>query len=351
MYEVARRLAKQGHEIEYVCSGLRGMPSLEDHEGIRIRRMGSLLTTSPAFALRGRSLRGWADGIVEEVVGGLRVPYLSAAYADVPRTCFWYQRNAPIFVNQYGPAVGVPLGWMERVVARLYHSSHILTCSEQSRTDLIRLGLRSDRLRVYYPGLPDALFPLARANRGEHGPLLLTIGKFRRFKRLDHAILILARLVSIDPSSSARLVIAGRAEDARYERFMRDLAREVRVADRVSFELNVTEARKAELLRQAGVLLATAPVEGFGRTVIEANLFGVPAVGSSGIPPDVIREGFNGYRVPFGDIEAYARVVARLLGDEAEWRRISANARGFAQGFTWDETVKAVNESLNEMLG
>ena len=349
MYHVASRLASDGHEVRYICSGLPGMGRDDQRDGMRIMRVGNLFTTSPRFLLSAwMSAREWADGIVEEVVGGLRVPYLSPWFADLPRICFWYQRNRLLFTTQYGPLLGRVLSRFEKTVASLYDDAMILTLSEASRRDLVDLGLPAERILVFQPGIDESLLRLAQTNGGSREQLLVTIGKVRKYKCLHHAIQVMAQLRELG-ISDAHLIIAGRNEDENYRRHMLVLAKELGVSASVDIETDITEERKAELLHRAKLLLIMSPLEGFGITAVEANLFGVPVIGTTGVPSDVIQEGRTGYRVPFGDIKAFARVSARLLSDDIEWRSLSIQASEYGKRFTWDTALDTVRSALSQL--
>lgn len=349
MYHVASRLASDGHEVRYICSGLPGMVREDQQDGMRIMRVGNLFTTSPRFLLSAwMPAREWADGIVEEVVGGLRVPYLSPWFADLPRICFWYQRNRLLFTTQYGPLLGRVLSRFEKSVASLYDDAMILTLSEASRRDLVDLGLPAERILVFQPGIDENLLRLATTNGGSREQLLVTIGKLRKYKCLHHAIQVMAQLRELG-ISDAHLIIAGRNEDENYRRHMLVLAKELGVSASVDIETDITEERKAELLHRAKLLLIMSPLEGFGITAVEANLFGVPVIGTTGVPSDVIQEGRTGYRVPFGDIKAFARVSARLLSDDIEWRSLSIHASEYGKRFTWDKALDTVRSALSQL--
>ncbi len=347
MYQVATRLAREGHEVRFICSQYKGAPAVEERDGIEIHRMGSLFATSPKFLFSAwKPLSRWTDVILEEAFGGLRIPYVSALYARRPRICFWYQRNTLLFTTQFGPVFGHAFSLAERMVAMLYRDSIILTPSDESKASLTQLGLPAENIRVYYPGLDDGLLDLPSASPQEREPLIVTLGKFRRYKCLHHAILVMDRLKRRQELNGVRLVIAGRREDLKYERSMVDLIRRLGLEPHVQLETNISEARKAELLRRASLLLITSPLEGFGRTAIEANLFGVPVIATTGVPREVIRDGFNGYRVRFGDVGSFADMAARVLTHEEEARAMGKNGMEFARQFTWNGTMQTVREAL-----
>ena len=349
MYRVASGLAHDGHEVRYICSRHPGMTAEDRADGLQIIRFGNVFTTSPTFLLsRSKAALRWSDAIIEEVIGGLRVPYLSGWFADMPRLCFWYQRNQLIFDAQYGGRLGLVLSLFESAVAKLYRNAIILTLSEASKRDLLELGLRADRIRVCRPGIDKDLVRRATVPAGDRDPMLRVIGKFRRYKRLEVAILILRRLHDLG-IIDASLVIAGRREDERYHHELVDLAKSLGVAPHVRLEFDITEERKAELLCRARILLITSPLEGFGMTAIEANLFGVPVIATTGVPSDTVLDGFTGYRLPSGDIDAMAGHAARLLSNDKAWQSLSENAAAFAGNYTWDSTLDAVRSALQEL--
>jgi glycosyltransferase involved in cell wall biosynthesis len=347
MYNVASGLARDGHEVRYICSRFPGMVREDRRDNLQVIRVGNLFTTSAKFLISTwRFSRRWADAIVEEVVGGLRVPYVSAWFSDLPRLCLWYQSNRALFTEQYGPLVGRVLSRLEREIAPLYANAIILTLSQASKRDLIKLGLPSERILVCRPGIDETLMRLAEPNGVSREQLLVSIGKMRRYKCFHHAIRVLSRLRQLG-IAEAKLTIAGRSEDETYRRYLLDLARDLGVSDSVRIETDITEERKANLLHRAKLMLITSPLEGFGLTAVEGNLFGVPAIGTTGVPPDVVHEGRTGYRVGFGDINAFATVSARLLNDANEWTSLSNHARDYGKGFTWDATLETVRTGLD----
>jgi glycosyltransferase involved in cell wall biosynthesis len=85
----------------------------------------------------------------------------------------------------------------------------------------------------------------------------------------------------------------------------------------------------------------------------EANAFGLPVITSdTGGVADVVRDGENGYVLPFearGDV--YAQVIAQLYRDERRYRRLVQSSRAiFESHLNWDAWGMAVRNILNEML-
>ena len=93
------------------------------------------------------------------------------------------------------------------------------------------------------------------------------------------------------------------------------------------------------MLEEARLLVQPSPVEGFSIVVAEANRCGTPVVVSDGVPGDVVINGLNGLVYRFGEIDALAMNIVRLVEDEGFWDRMSKNAYEWSKQFTWDNSV------------
>jgi glycosyltransferase involved in cell wall biosynthesis len=155
----------------------------------------------------------------------------------------------------------------------------------------------------------------------------------RRYKCPDHAIRALPDVVKRVPD--AKLILSIRRDDEKYENELRALVRDLRLYDHVEFRINVSEEEKRDLFRSASVLVVPSTVEGFGIVVLEANASGVPVIASSGVPEGAVRDGFNGLRYEFGDIQALSDATVRVLQDAELRSRLVKNALANVQRFKW----------------
>jgi len=81
-----------------------------------------------------------------------------------------------------------------------------------------------------------------------------------------------------------------------------------------------------ELYSRVRLLLIPSTYEGFGYPVLEAFASGTPVVGSDAIPPELLVNSFNGFRVHSFKAKVYANAVLKLLGDNVLWTEMSLNA-------------------------
>ena len=110
------------------------------------------------------------------------------------------------------------------------------------------------------------------------------------------------------------------------------------LSERVRFLGAVSEAEARAVLGDAHVLVMPSEREGFGISVIEAQLAGaVPVVvrGPHTAAPDLVRDGVDGLLAD-PDRASLASAVRRLLTDDAERATMRAAALEAARRYDWD---------------
>jgi glycosyltransferase involved in cell wall biosynthesis len=110
----------------------------------------------------------------------------------------------------------------------------------------------------------------------------------------------------------------------------------------------VSEAEKQDWLAAADVLVMPSRTDSFGIVFLEAWAYGKPVIGSTAWGmADVITDGVDGGRVPFGDANALADLLARWLADPALRNRLGqAGQRKALSEHTWDAVYARVQAKL-----
>ncbi len=186
--------------------------------------------------------------------------------------------------------------------------------------------------------VPDAISQIVNGP-----PYVLFLGRINWKKGLDRLLAAFARV------DDARLVIAGNDDD-HYRPALEDRARQLGLADRVTFTGPVHGASKAALLTGAQLLVLPSYSENFGNVVLEAMAAARPVVVTPevGLAPVVTSTGAG--LVAEGGPERLSRAIATLLGDPA--LRLEMGRRGeqaVAGRFAWP-AVAAQMESLYESV-
>jgi glycosyltransferase involved in cell wall biosynthesis len=147
--------------------------------------------------------------------------------------------------------------------------------------------------------------------------LLLSIGRIVPSKNLELAIRALA-LLPARIKLNCRLCICGPG-DTTYESSLAALARELEVADIVSFYGRISEHEKAEFLCAADAFVFPSDNEGFGIVVLEAVTAGLPVLASHiGTVASFARAIPSVYLLDPQDLQAWRTPRAPLKSDSDE---------------------------------
>ncbi|GIW10321.1 MAG: glycosyltransferase family 4 protein [Chloroflexi bacterium] len=185
-----------------------------------------------------------------------------------------------------------------------------------------------------------------RARHGLTGPLVVFLGAALPEKgALD--LLAATRLLR-QRGCPLTLVLAGK-RTAAFDQALAALPPAERECCRVLGPLS--EAEKRDLLAAGDLLALPSQTESFGIVYCEAWDAGLPVVAAAvGATSEVVEDRITGRLVPFGDIPALAGVLAELLTDRAQARRLAATGRVRARTrHTWEAVVDRVEAVYREV--
>lgn len=191
------------------------------------------------------------------------------------------------------------------------------------RVLVVRCGVDLDRLTPRDGALADGPLPDGPLPDGQPfdgaAPLVVCVGTLHEVKGQRYLLAALASL-----NRRGRRVDAVLAGDGPDRRMLEELARELGVAEQVTFTGSLAHDRVVDLYRRAAVVVTPSVVSSDGRregiptVLLEAMACGVPVVASdlTGIP-ELVEHRVTGLLTPPGDPEAIARAVETLLDDPA----------------------------------
>jgi glycosyltransferase involved in cell wall biosynthesis len=345
LHELFGRIALWGHEIHLVASGWPGCRLRAVVDGIQVTRIGG----RHSFALRGRggvrrALRETRFDVVVEDINKIplflptltRLPFVAIVPHLFGTTAF-AEASAPMASIVW--AAELPIPWV-------YGRAAFHAISESTRDDLVRRGVRAERIVVIHPGVDaDRYHPDPGTPRAER-PTFLYLGRLKRYKGVEFALRAVgaARQVRDDIT----LDICGQGDDRpRLER----LAAELGLGDAIRFLGFVSEEEKRRSLRRAWAVVFPSPKEGWGITNVEAAASGTPALASDspGLRESV-QHGVTGYLVPHGDSRALADRMLALAADRSLVDRLGHAARIFAEGLSWDSAARATLAHIEQTV-
>ncbi|MDX6442616.1 MAG: hypothetical protein QOE43_2345 [Gaiellaceae bacterium] len=199
-----------------------------------------------------------------------------------------------------------PFRFVERGLSRL--TDRIVTITDAlHRFTVDRVGVPADKVETIHYGLdgvPDAWGVNPRDDVPEGARVLLAVARLTDQKGIDVAVRALTHL----PDDTVLVVLGEGPERGALLR----LARELGLESRVFLLGRVPDV--AAWLGRATLLVHPARWEGFGLSVLEAMLAGLPVVASNvSALPELIVDGETGVLVGPDDAEALARGIVRAL--------------------------------------
>ena len=151
--------------------------------------------------------------------------------------------------------------------------------------------------------------------------IILMVSRLTREKNVGLAIKAMAELVKKHPKLG--LVIVGSGPELKKLKF---LTSKLQLDESIKFENWTNDP--SSYYKTADLFLLTSNYEGYGRTVIEAMVAGLPVVISDvGLVGEIVINDKNGVVVPVGDSKAVVDGVSSLIGDRAKRDRFLENTR------------------------
>lgn len=342
LHETLRRLVARGHQVTWLACAYPGAPEQQiGDDGIRYRRRGKweLANWVLPGLLRDELSANDYDVVLEDIN---KLPFYAPLHTRLPvlavvphlfGSTVYRETNA--LLATYVVASELPIPWV-------YRRCRFLAISRSTADDLARRGIAHERIEVIECGMDHDRYARAQPPPRSRTPLLIHLGRLRRYKSIDVAIAATALIREQQPEVALHIV--GDGPDR--PRLQRE-ARRLGIEAAVHFEGFLPRDRVVDLLYRSHVCLNPSPKEGWGLTVIEANECGVPVVASRrpGLS-DSVREGQTGWLVEYGDEHAFARRTLDLLSDPPTWRAFSENAVRWARGFSWDRAAERTEELL-----
>jgi len=344
--EIFSRIVARGHHVTLLCERFPGSEPDEIIAGIRTIRAGGKFTFNFTAA---RQVGRLADSLnADIVIDDLnKVPFYSPWHTKRPVLAILMHLFRGSIFKEALPPLAAYVWLTETMIPWAYKWCRFAVLSESSKKDVVRLGIPAERIGVIPPGTDLEFFkPAASPKPRTSSPVILHVGRLKRYKATDH--LLQAARVLKDNGRSFRVVIVGTGDD---EPRLKAVSHKLGLDDTVQFAGFVSEAEKLGSYQRAAVLVENSVKEGWGLIVLEANACGTPVVvaRSPGLV-DSSRDGVNGLMYDYGDVPALAEKLERLLTDEALRTRLGQQAIEWAKQWTWDGAADAMERAIEETM-
>jgi glycosyltransferase involved in cell wall biosynthesis len=229
-------------------------------------------------------------------------------------------------------------------------AKRVIAISHAIAADVRERGVRAERVRVVYNGIPPAPEVDRERVRAELGleagtKAIVSVARLHPVKGLDH---LLEAAASLDRSLPAwQLYLIG---DGPLREELERQARELKLTKKVRFLGHVEGARR--LLPGFDLYVSASLMEGLGLSVMEAMAARLPVVATAvGGVKELVEDGRSGLLVPPGDASALADAIGRALADPpgSDQMAHAAQAR-YQQHFTVQQFARQTEGVYRELF-
>lgn len=347
MEAILRHLGRQrGWRCTLLASRFPAAPRESIKDGYRVVRAGgeySFHLAAP-FLYRRVAAVDPPDIVLDDVN---KIPLLSPLWARRPVLMVVPHLMGRAVFDEVPAPLAAALYAYERLTAPLYRRCPVEAISQSTKDDLVARGWPADRVRVIRCGVDHETYTTAGAPPKSPQPLLVYVGRLKRYKCVDHLLRAMPAVTSRVPE--ARLTVVG---DGDQRPALERLAADLGIRRVVRFAGFLPGREKVRLLQQAHVLVNPSVREGWGLTNVEANACGTACIAadSPGLR-DSCRDGETGLLYPWGDVAALAERIVRVLRDPPLRQRLEAGGRAWATSLSWERCGEETATLIEEVVG
>ena len=350
---LARCLAALGHEVTVVTAHFGDQPKQETRDGVTVHRIPALrrrqdrsgaleqlafIASASLWTLNWArqnkpnatlAFFGMPSGAAAWLLKAIyKIPYIvSLRGGDVPG---FRPYDFKTFHKLIGPFLRV-----------IWHHASAVIANSQGLYDLAHAFDSSIEIPIIPNGVDATRY--AFENRDWSAPRLLSVGRLVYQKGLDLGLRALGQLKDLD----WRWSIAG---DGPQMDALKSLARELGIAERVTFLGWQSREEMVKDYHQANLFLFPSRHEGMPNAVLEAMASGLPVIATRiAGNEELVVEGETGFLVPSEDVDALRDALRKLLTDPTLREKMGIASRlCVEQNYTWQKVAEQYQMFLEQ---
>lgn len=347
-YEIATRLSKN-HEVHLFGVKLWDGPDVIEKDGLIIHGVcqypkldnfkGARTILSPIkFALKlYRPLKKEKFDIIDTstfVYFHCFTCKLISILNKTPLVFTWHQYWDSYWYSYLGLIKGFIGRQIEKTVKRI--SANHIAVSQTTRNDLIRAGIKKDKIFLNYNGVDFKKVSSVSAENKIYD--LIFVGRLIHQKNVSLLIEAVAILKKDMPQ--IKVCIVG---DGPIRNTLTDLTKKLNLQNNIvflGFLKDLTDVYQK--MKSAKVFVLSSLLEGFGIVVVEANACGLPVVVIKhrwNASQELIDHGQNGL-ISEGNPEDLADNIKKILLDDDLLKKMTVHSLAKSKNFNWDDIAE-----------
>jgi len=346
IYEIAKRLAKKGHEIHIITGLISNEALYEEVEGMKIHRMK--MPASAASKTMGRpAFLFWSVSTLKKLMKKVKFDIIIENIAPNPSFTPYVVKQNKI------PCIGIlhdipdwsalgysfPVAFLNSTQISLFLKSMpydgFISVADSTRKKLHAITKTGVQKTIYNGADLETIDSVKTKGKFEKSTLLY-IGRFSLNKRVDWLLEATSLLIKKHPN--LKVFIVGSGPD-KFKKPAVELWKKLKLEKNVEFLGNVSEEKKIELLKKSHVLVLPSTTEGCPLVVLEAMACGTPVVASAigGIPEIIDDAGL----LVDGKGREFAEKLERVLDNNELRKKMGEKGRELAEKrYNWDKVTE-----------
>lgn len=342
--EQASRWVKMGHSVTLFCGQdlYRQLPSFEIIDGIKIFRKGGRF--SVYFWTIWRYLFTYKEkfDVVIDVENG--IPFFTPLFCTPPIVCYVHHVHDKQFFYELPHFLAI-IGYIVEhyFFPVIYRNISIIAVSKTTKKELLKIGFNEKNIKIVYNGInTHTTLEKTSVKKFSH-PTILYLGRIKKYKRVDLLVNIFKNIVEKVPR--VRLIIAGWGTEASH---LADIIMLNPLHKKISLVGPVSNKEKKALLSKSWVFVNPSIGEGWSIAVIEANLYGTPAISFdvSGLAESIKHEETGLLAKDENDL---VNKICEILKDHNLREKLNKNAVKWSNNFSWDRAAKESMQILENV--
>lgn len=344
IFEQASRWAKMGHNVTLFCGQdlYKKLPSFEVIDEIKIFRKGGRFGVYFWTIWRYLFTSREKFDVVIDVENG--IPFFTPIFCKVPIVCYVHHIHEKQFFYELPRFLAICGYVIERFIFPvIYRNIPIISVSKTTQKELVKIGFNEKNIKIVHNGINKDTTSVKTPVKKFSNPTILYLGRIKKYKRVNLLVDIFPKIVEKVPR--VRLIIAGWGTEASHLAdiiMMNPLHRKIRLAGPVS------NKEKKLLLSKSWLFVNPSIGEGWSIAVIEANLYGTPAVSFdvSGLSESVKHEETG---LLANNEDDLINKICEVLKNHSLREKLGKNAAKWSNNFSWDRTARESLQILEKV--
>ena len=330
-YEMAWRLVRDGYKVTWVSSRAKNQSKRTTFKGINIIRIGNIFTVFILSLFTSRKIHK-NEAVIDSVNA---IPFFDNPFA-MKVVLIHHFVPFQVLKDKLGYLAPVAFFFQNVFNPFFYRSKKVLTVSDSTRNDLISYGYKDPM--VVMLGTDEFDNSLDRKKK-----IIVAPGPLRPWKNHDQIIEAFSSI-----PDDYKLVIFGKPETLKHELYLKQLASDFGLSDRIKFLGQISEEKKFDIYRESKFAVFATDKEGWGLSCIEAQGFSCPVVAYN-VPGirDSVKQNETGLLVEYLDIKGLSNAMLKLIGDNSLYQKLSIGAYKWARSMDWDACYTDFLDKMN----